>query len=127
MTCWSPRNVVYPMAVQENVLHAIHVHPMLMDTLPRPDLDSLAAQHAREEAADAKLMAALPSVVPCSCCYFTRRHMFPPRVKLLRSRTRLGTMTSASSTAGSCETTMARNRDRTALSLKDIAPSLSRL
>ena len=43
------RNVVAPTAVQDNVLGAVQVHPMLAAHLPAPDLDHLDAQHAAEE------------------------------------------------------------------------------
>lgn len=49
----APRNVVVPMAVQENVLGTVQVHPALADHLPDPDFDSLEARHAAEEAAEA--------------------------------------------------------------------------
>ncbi|HLU67268.1 MAG TPA: aldehyde dehydrogenase family protein [Kofleriaceae bacterium] len=49
----APRNVVYPVAVQENVLGWGQVHPQLAELMPEPDLDRLEAQHAREEAAEA--------------------------------------------------------------------------
>lgn len=48
------RNVVLPTAVQDNVLGAVHPHPMLAAHLPAPDLDLLAAQHAAEEEAEAQ-------------------------------------------------------------------------
>ncbi|HWM86830.1 MAG TPA: aldehyde dehydrogenase family protein [Kofleriaceae bacterium] len=48
-----PRNVVYPVAVQENVLGWGQLHPQLAELMPEPDLDRLAAQHAREEEAEA--------------------------------------------------------------------------
>ncbi|MBL4633725.1 MAG: aldehyde dehydrogenase family protein, partial [Kofleriaceae bacterium] len=43
------RNVVAAVAVQENVIGRIQVHPKLLATMPPPELDRLAAQHAREE------------------------------------------------------------------------------
>jgi len=49
----APRNVTYPVAVQENVLGWGQFHPQLADLMPAPDLDRLEAQHAREEAAEA--------------------------------------------------------------------------
>jgi len=49
----APRNVSYPVAVQENVLGWGQFHPQLADLMPEPDLDRLEAQHAREEAAEA--------------------------------------------------------------------------
>ena len=49
----APRNVVYPVAVQENVLGWGLMHPQLAQAMPAPDLDRLAAQHAREEEAEA--------------------------------------------------------------------------
>ncbi|HYU16090.1 MAG TPA: aminotransferase class III-fold pyridoxal phosphate-dependent enzyme, partial [Candidatus Acidoferrum sp.] len=50
----APRNVVYPVAVQENVLGWGQIHPQLAELMPAPDLDRLAAQHAREEQAEAE-------------------------------------------------------------------------
>lgn len=50
---YAPRNVVVPMAVQENVLGSVQVHPMLADHMPAPDLDFLAERHAQEEALEA--------------------------------------------------------------------------
>ncbi|HVV85110.1 MAG TPA: aldehyde dehydrogenase family protein [Kofleriaceae bacterium] len=47
------RNVVVPVAVQDNVIGTIATHPMLADHLPAPDLDRLEAQHAAEDAAEA--------------------------------------------------------------------------
>ncbi len=47
------RNVVAAVAVQENVLGAIDVHPHLADVLRRPDLERLETQHAAEENAEA--------------------------------------------------------------------------
>ncbi len=49
----APRNVVYPVAVQENVLGWGQLHPQLAAVMPAPDLDRLAAQHGREEEAEA--------------------------------------------------------------------------
>ncbi len=49
----APRNVTFPVAVQENVLGWGQFHPQLADLMPEPDLDRLEAQHAREEAAEA--------------------------------------------------------------------------
>jgi RHH-type proline utilization regulon transcriptional repressor/proline dehydrogenase/delta 1-pyrroline-5-carboxylate dehydrogenase len=49
----APRNVTYPVAVQENVLGWGQFHPQLADLMPEPDLERLEAQHAREEAAEA--------------------------------------------------------------------------
>ena len=49
----APRNVTYPVAVQENVLGWGQFHPQLADLMPAPDLERLEAQHAREEAAEA--------------------------------------------------------------------------
>jgi len=49
----APRNVVYPVAVQENVIGWGQLHPQLVELMPAPDLDRLAAQHAREEEAEA--------------------------------------------------------------------------
>ncbi|HUH05050.1 MAG TPA: aldehyde dehydrogenase family protein, partial [Kofleriaceae bacterium] len=50
----SPRNVVVPIAVQENVLGTVQVHPMLADALPDPDLAALDARHAAEDAVEAR-------------------------------------------------------------------------
>lgn len=47
------RNVVLPVAVQENVLGTIQVHPMLARHLPEPNLARLGQRHAIEEAAEA--------------------------------------------------------------------------
>lgn len=47
------RNVVAAVAVQENVIGRIQVHPQLLDYMPPPKLDRLATQHEREEAAEA--------------------------------------------------------------------------
>ena len=47
------RNVVYPVAVQENVLGWGQLHPALAALMPEPDLERLEAQHAREEAEEA--------------------------------------------------------------------------
>lgn len=47
------RNVVVPVAVQDNVIGTIATHPMLADHLPDPDLDRLEAQHAAEDAVEA--------------------------------------------------------------------------
>lgn len=43
------RNVVAAVAVQENVIGRIQVHPKLLDYMPPPELDRLASQHEREE------------------------------------------------------------------------------
>jgi len=51
---YAPRNTVVPMAVQENVLGTVQVHPMLADLMPPPNFDSLARRHAAEEAQDAR-------------------------------------------------------------------------
>ncbi len=48
----APRNVVAAVAVQENVLGAIDVHPLLADHLRAPDLARLEEQHAAEEEAE---------------------------------------------------------------------------
>lgn len=50
---YAARNTVFPVAVQENVLGWGQLHPQLAELMPEPDLDRLAAQHAREEAAEA--------------------------------------------------------------------------
>jgi acyl-CoA reductase-like NAD-dependent aldehyde dehydrogenase/4-aminobutyrate aminotransferase-like enzyme len=50
---WAHRNTVAPVAVLENVLGAVTVHPHLAPLVPAPDLDRLEAQHAAEEAAEA--------------------------------------------------------------------------
>jgi len=47
------RNVVVPVAVQDNVIGTIATHPMLADHLPAPDLDRLEAQHVAEDATEA--------------------------------------------------------------------------
>ncbi len=47
------RNVVMPVAVQDNVIGTIATHPMLADHLPAPDLDRLERQHAAEDATEA--------------------------------------------------------------------------
>lgn len=47
------RNVVVPVAVQDNVIGTIATHPMLADHLPAWDLDRLERQHAGEEAIEA--------------------------------------------------------------------------
>ena len=47
------RNVVVPVAVQDNVIGTIATHPMLADHLPAPDLDRLERQHAAEDAEEA--------------------------------------------------------------------------
>jgi RHH-type transcriptional regulator, proline utilization regulon repressor / proline dehydrogenase / delta 1-pyrroline-5-carboxylate dehydrogenase len=46
------RNVITPVAVQDNVLGTIEVHPLLAGTLPEPNLDQLDKRHAAEEAAE---------------------------------------------------------------------------
>jgi RHH-type transcriptional regulator, proline utilization regulon repressor / proline dehydrogenase / delta 1-pyrroline-5-carboxylate dehydrogenase len=51
---FAPRNVVVPMAVQDNVLGTIAVHPMLLDTLPEPNFARLDAQHSAEEDEEAR-------------------------------------------------------------------------
>ena len=50
---YAARNVVVPMAVQENVLGTVQVHPMLAKHLPEPNLDWLAGRHGAEEAVEA--------------------------------------------------------------------------
>ncbi len=47
------RNVVVPVAVQDNVIGTIATHPMLADHLPAWDLDRLERQHAAEDATEA--------------------------------------------------------------------------
>lgn len=47
---YAVRNVVVPVAVQNNVMGTMDVHPMLADRLPAPDLDQLEARHVAEEA-----------------------------------------------------------------------------
>lgn len=47
------RNVVAAVAVQENVIGRIQVHPKLLATMPPPELDRLATQHQREEQVEA--------------------------------------------------------------------------
>jgi RHH-type transcriptional regulator, proline utilization regulon repressor / proline dehydrogenase / delta 1-pyrroline-5-carboxylate dehydrogenase len=51
---WAHRNVTAPVAVLENVLGAVVPHPHLADVIPAPELDRLEAQHASEEASEAK-------------------------------------------------------------------------
>ncbi len=48
------RHVVAPVAVQENVLGRVTVHPKLVDHMPQPELSRMAARHAAEEAVEAK-------------------------------------------------------------------------
>lgn len=48
------RNVIVPVAVQDNVLGTVAVHPMLADHLPEPDLARLARQHEAEERSEAE-------------------------------------------------------------------------
>ncbi len=43
------RNVVAAVAVQENVIGRIQVHPKLLNYMPPPELDRLEIQHEREE------------------------------------------------------------------------------
>ncbi|MBA3394704.1 MAG: aldehyde dehydrogenase family protein [Deltaproteobacteria bacterium] len=50
---WSHRNVTVPVAVLENPIGAVTVHPHLAPLIPSCDLDRLDAQHAAEEAAEA--------------------------------------------------------------------------
>ncbi|HTJ43316.1 MAG TPA: aldehyde dehydrogenase family protein [Kofleriaceae bacterium] len=50
---WAHRNTVAPVAVLENVLGAVAVHPHLAPLVPAPDLDRLEAQHAAEEQEEA--------------------------------------------------------------------------
>ncbi len=50
---YAARNTVIAMAVQDNVLGTVAVHPMLADHLPEFDFDRLASQHAAEERAEA--------------------------------------------------------------------------
>ncbi|MEZ4404229.1 MAG: aldehyde dehydrogenase family protein [Kofleriaceae bacterium] len=47
------RNVVVPVAVQDNVIGTIATHPMLADHLPAPDLVRLETQHIAEDAIEA--------------------------------------------------------------------------
>ena len=51
---YAPRNVVIPVAIQENDFGVIEPHPMLAAALPGPDLDGLAQRHAEEEAQETK-------------------------------------------------------------------------
>lgn len=48
------RNVVVPVAVQDNVLGAFDVHPMLAAHVPEPDLDELDARQTAEEIQEGK-------------------------------------------------------------------------
>ena len=50
----APRNVVSAVAVQENVIGRVTVHPHLLKTMPPPQLDRLEAQHRAEEAIEAE-------------------------------------------------------------------------
>ncbi len=50
---YAGRNVVLPMAVQENVLGAFKSHVQLMKQLPAPDLNQLAARHDDERKQEA--------------------------------------------------------------------------
>ena len=50
---YAVRNVVVPVAVQDNVIGTMDVHPMLAAHLPQPDLDRLEARHEADEAAEA--------------------------------------------------------------------------
>lgn len=47
------RNVVAAVAVQQNVIGRIQVHPKLLNYMPPPELDRLADQHQMEEAQEA--------------------------------------------------------------------------
>ncbi len=51
---WAHRNVTSPVAVLDNPLGAITAHAMIAPHLPGIDLDRLDAQHAAEEAEEAK-------------------------------------------------------------------------
>ena len=48
------RNVVLPMAIQNNVLGEFRPHPLLVHRLPRPDLDQLEKRHRMELLEEAK-------------------------------------------------------------------------
>ena len=50
---YAPRNVVSAVAVQENVIGRVTVHPQLLATMPPPQLDRLESQHREEEEAEA--------------------------------------------------------------------------
>jgi acyl-CoA reductase-like NAD-dependent aldehyde dehydrogenase/4-aminobutyrate aminotransferase-like enzyme/GNAT superfamily N-acetyltransferase len=51
---WAHRNVTVPLAMLENVIGAVTVHPHLATSLPPVDLDRLERQHTTEEAAEAE-------------------------------------------------------------------------
>jgi 4-aminobutyrate aminotransferase-like enzyme len=50
---WAHRNVTSPVALLENALGAVTVHPQLAALIPPPELDRLEAQHVAEEEAEA--------------------------------------------------------------------------
>ncbi len=50
---WAHRNVTVPLAMLENVIGSVTVHPHLAGCLPPVDLDRMERQHAAEEAAEA--------------------------------------------------------------------------
>ena len=50
---WASRNVVSAVAVQENVIGRVAMHPMLVDAMPAPELDRLEKQHGEEECKEA--------------------------------------------------------------------------
>jgi RHH-type transcriptional regulator, proline utilization regulon repressor / proline dehydrogenase / delta 1-pyrroline-5-carboxylate dehydrogenase len=50
---WAHRNVTVPLAMLENVLGSVTVHPHLATCLPSVDLDRMERQHVAEEAAEA--------------------------------------------------------------------------
>jgi acyl-CoA reductase-like NAD-dependent aldehyde dehydrogenase/4-aminobutyrate aminotransferase-like enzyme len=50
----TPRNVVAAVAVQENVIGRVTVHPHLLPTMPPPQLDRLEAQHREEELVESR-------------------------------------------------------------------------
>lgn len=50
---WAHRNVTAPLAMLENVIGSVAVHPHLTKSLPGVDLDRMERQHVAEEAAEA--------------------------------------------------------------------------
>lgn len=50
---WAHRNVTVPLAMLENVIGSVAVHPHLAKSLPGVDLDRMERQHAAEEVAEA--------------------------------------------------------------------------
>lgn len=51
---WASRNLVIPVAVQENLPGELHPDPHVAPLLPPPDLDALEARHAAEEREEAR-------------------------------------------------------------------------